>query len=678
MKKIILILIIIFSTVSACGDRTIKPLVYSRYSAPDIDFYTDPKELLKDFNSEFIEIKDNFNKIDAIPYDKRTVENTLYAMDGLFARLDFPRMCLLAYVSTDKSLREASQNCREQINEFYSSFIMRTETYRALTDLREKYHGKLSPDEKRWLDDFIEDFELEGIYLKENKRLRLKEINSELSRLSLDFGKNLREEDSGITLSIEDLKGVPATALERIVKDPDGRYILKTDYPTYSNVMRYAELSDTRKKYYELFQNRAYPENIAILEKTLVLKKEKADILGYPAIRDLLLADKMAKNPETVDAFLNNLLNVISDRAAADREMLKKAFDGDEVNSWDTGFISNRIKMEKYNFDQEKVREYFSLETTIKGCMNIYEELFSIKFEEDRSKGFWHPDVKKYFVVSEGKKIAAVYLDLFPRENKYTHGAMFSLRSGRLISPDYYESPVIALVCNFTKPTADKPSLLSLGEVSTFFHEFGHGMHSCLTTARLSGQSGTSVKRDFVEAPSQMFELWLEKPEIINRFARHYKTGEPMPEELINNIIKLNYFLKAHDTEAQIFLASYDQAIHGQVVPESTTKLWADMKLAITRYKTPENTHPEAAFNHIVSGYSASYYSYLWAEVMSVDMFSRFEKQGIMNPEVGMEYRTKVLSKGDSVAPEILVKDFLGRENNAEAFLRSLQKEIVE
>ena len=677
MKKTTLVLMLLLMLLTSCGDNKIMPIVYEKYSTPDIKFYTDSKKLLKDFESEFKTIKDGFDLIDSIPYEERTVKNTLYAMDELFSRLDFPEIGILAYVSPDKDLRDASLKCREQISGFFSSFILREKTYKALKDLKNKYHGKLSPNEERWLNDEIDYFEREGIQLEEAKRLKLYEINKELSKLSIDFAKNLREEDSSITISEEDLEGVPETALERMEKDKDGKYILKTDYPTYSSVMMYSNRSDTKKQYYELFQNRGYPENIAILEKITHLKKEKADILGYSSIRELLLSSKMAKTPETVDSFLENLVGVISDKAASDRNILKEANNGKEVNSWDTGYLSNKIKMEKYNVDQEKIREYFSLETAINGCMNIYEELFSIKFAEDESAAVWHPDVKKYNVMSEGKAIAAIYLDLFPRENKYTHAAQFVLRGGRLISENHYESPVVALVCNFAKPTEDKPSLLSLNEVTTFFHEFGHGMHSCLTTAKLNGQAGTSVRRDFVETPSQMFELWLEKPEILNRFARHYKTGSPMPEDLINNIVKLNYFLKAHNVLSQVFLGMYDQAIHGQVIPDSTTKLWADMKFDITKYKTLENTHPEASFNHIVSGYSAGYYSYLWAEVMSVDMFDRFESEGLMNPDTGMEYRVKVLSKGDSIAPELLVRDFLGRDSNAEAFTNSLRKDSL-
>jgi thimet oligopeptidase len=248
------------------------------------------------------------------------------------------------------------------------------------------------------------------------------------------------------------------------------------------------------------------------------------------------------------------------------------------------------------------------------------------------------------------------------------------MRSGRLLPSGRYEAPVVALVCNFTKPTKDKPSLLSLDELSTFFHEFGHGMHSCLTTAELATQAGTSVKRDFVEAPSQMFERWLEKPEILNRFARHYETGEPMPEELIESIVKLNYFMKAHDTTRQAFYALFDQAIHGPDVPADTTNLWAEMVQEITNYNYPPNTHAEASFGHLVAGYSAGYYSYLWSEVMAVDMFGRFEREGLLNRELGMAYRVKILGKGDSADPEELVMDFLGRKSNSEAFLKSLQK----
>jgi thimet oligopeptidase len=675
MKKLFLSIFVLSAAVIANGQTEIKPQIYKNYSPPEISFYTDSEKLMKDFNAEFSKIKDGFDKIDAIPYEKRTIQNTIYPMDELFAELDFPGIIILGYVSPDKAIREASLKCEEQVNEYLSSFSLRKGTYKALVDLQKKFPDKLSSDEKRWLDESIKDFELEGVQLDENKRAKLEEINSQLSKLSLDFGKNIRDEDSSIIFTAEELKGVPATALERIEKDKNGNYILKTDYPTYFSVMKYAEMSDTRKRYNELFMNRAYPVNIPLLNKTLVLKKEKATILGRPAIRDVLLANKMAKNPDAVDAFLKNLESVLSDKTSLDRMTLKKANGDKNVNYWDIAYLKNKIIQEKYNIDDEKIREYFSMESTIKGCMAIYEELFSIKFVEEKSNTAWHPDVKKYLVVSEGKTIAAIYLDLFPRDNKYSHAAQFGLRRGRLISPDNYESPVIALVCNFSKPTKDKPSLLSLNEVSTFFHEFGHGMHSCLTTARLGGQSGTSVKRDFVETPSQMFERWLEKPEILNRFAKNYKTGKPMPVELINNIVKLNYFLKAFDTTRQIFYAMYDQAIHGPKVPDSTTKLWADMMLDITKYESPANTHFEASFDHLVSGYSAGYYSYLWSDVISADMFSRFEKEGLMNPELGMEYRVKVLSKGDSVAPDVLVKDFLGRESNAQAFLESLKKD---
>lgn len=676
MKKTAFLLLIVFTATGVNARDEVKPLIYKKYSSPALTFYTDAKRMEKDFNREFKEIKKGFDGIDAIPREQRTLRNTLYSMDELFARLDFSNIIILAYVSPDQALRDTALKCEEQVNDFLSTFNLRKGTYRALKDLRESYEGKLSSDEKRLLDESIRDFELEGVQLEEEKRLKLEEINSRISKLAIDFSKNIREEDSSIVFSANELKGIPETALERLERDKGGRYVLKPDYPTNTIVMKYAESSETRKRYNELFQNRAYPENIPLLKEILELKKEKADILGRPAIRDVILANKMAKTPEKVNTFLADLRDVISGKTASDRETLKKANDGREVNYWDIRFLENRLIRERFNVDEEKVREYFRLESAIEGCMAVYEELFSIKFVEEAPESAWHPDVKKYVVMSEGKRIAAIYLDLYPRENKYSHAAQFGLRAGRLISEDYYESPVIALVCNFTKPTGDKPSLISLDEVSTFFHEFGHGMHSCLTTARLRSQAGTAVKRDFVEVPSQIFERWLEKPEILNRFAKHYKTGEPMPEELINNIVKLNYFLKAHTTTRQIFYAMYDQTLHGADVPESTTKLFDEMMLEITKYPSQPNTHFEAAFDHLVSGYSAQYYSYLWSDVMSADFFSRFDKEGLMNKELGMELRVKVLSKGDSADPAELVKDFLGRESNSDAFLKELEKDI--
>lgn len=679
MKRFALILLALLM-MGACTNKQeeIKPLVYKRYSNPELTFYTDAKKMEEDFKREFEKIKDGFDMIDAIPYEERTLQNTLYSMDELFAEIDFSNMILLAYVSPDEALRDTALKCEEQVNEFLSSFNLRKGTYQALKDLREKYEGELSSDEKRFLDEGIKDFELEGVQLEEEKRMKLEEINSKISKLAIDFSKNIREEDSSIVLSADELKGVPETALERLEKGEDGRYVLKTDYPTNTTVMKYAESSDIRKRYNELFQNRAYPENIPLLKEILTLKKEKAEILDRPAIRDVILANKMAKTPESVNTFLTDLKDVISDKAASDRETLKEANNGKDVNYWDIRFLENKLIEERFNVDEEKVREYFSMESTIEGCMAVYEELFSIEFIEEAPESVWHPDVKKYVVMSDGKRIAAIYLDLFPRENKYSHAAQFGLRAGRLISEDYYESPVIAIVCNFTKPTEDKPSLLSLNELSTFFHEFGHGMHSCLTTATLRSQAGTAVKRDFVEVPSQMFERWLEKPEILNRFAKHYETGEPMPEELINNIVKLNYFLKAHSTTRQIFYAMYDQTLHGYDVPESTTNVFDEMMLEITKYPSQPNTHFEAAFDHLVSGYSAQYYSYLWSDVMSADFFSRFDKEGLMNKELGMELRVKVLSRGDSEDPTELVKAFLGRESNSDAFLKELQKDITD
>jgi thimet oligopeptidase len=240
----------------ANAQEELKPQIYNKYSTPDLKFYTDAKKMERDFDSEFNKIKHDFDKIDAIPYEKRTPRNTLCAMDGLLTRLDFSNIIILAYVSPDKKLRDTAQKCEEQVNDFLSSFNLRRGTYQALKDLLKKYEGKLSPDEKRFLDETIKDFELEGVQLDAEKRKKLEDINSRISKLSIDFSKNIREVDSSIAFSATELKGIPDTALERLEKDGDGRYVLKTDYPTNDIVMKYAESSDTRKRYNELFQNR--------------------------------------------------------------------------------------------------------------------------------------------------------------------------------------------------------------------------------------------------------------------------------------------------------------------------------------------------------------------------------------------------------------------------------------
>ncbi|RYG21857.1 oligopeptidase A, partial [bacterium] len=337
----------------------------------------------------------------------------------------------------------------------------------------------------------------------------------------------------------------------------------------------------------------------------------------------------------------------------------------------------NKLKTTKYAIDTEKVAEYFPSEEVFKGLLNVASTLYGIEFKDTTTGAtdLWHPDVKKVEVDDKatGKMLGTMYFDLFPRPNKYTHAACWALVGRRLLPDGTVQLPVSALVCNFTPPTKDKPSLLPHDEVETLFHEFGHGLHNILSEATIARFSGTSVERDFVEAPSQMFENWVWDPKVLGGFAKHYKTGEPLPEKLLKAMIAAKNVGSGIDTEGQEAFGILDQRLH--TVPGGTidsTKAWIQGLGDVTLFPGIEGTYPQASFGHLMGGYQAGYYGYLWSKVYAADMFSRFEQNGLMNPEAGQYYRSRILARGSSMDAGDMLRDYLGREPKLDAFLRDL------
>jgi thimet oligopeptidase len=344
-----------------------------------------------------------------------------------------------------------------------------------------------------------------------------------------------------------------------------------------------------------------------------------------------------------------------------------------EIHSWQKSFYKNWVERENYSVDQSIVKTYFPLESVLAGLFQITQNLFGVEYVHVDNASVWHPDVKMYEVHDNGKRIGIFYLDLHPRPNKYTHAACFGIISGKAW-PQGYQIPVASLVCNFPEPTESKPALMSHDQVETFFHEFGHVLHNMLTTTELSGFSGTSVARDFVEAPSQIFENWVWNYESLKLFAKHYKTGEVLPRELYNNMLRAKNVNSGNNTLQQIFYGLIDMTLHDGFDPEgdlTTTDVVKKLQKEVTLYKFINGTNFQAAFGHL-TGYAAGYYGYLWSQIYAQDMFSVFEKNGIMDPATGKRYRDIILAKGGSVDALELVKEFLQREPNQDAFLRSL------
>ena len=389
----------------------------------------------------------------------------------------------------------------------------------------------------------------------------------------------------------------------------------------------------------------------------------------------------MAKNPKNVWNFENDLKKKLRSKALSDvADMLKikssrTGKNAKVIHPWEVGYYENQVKLKKYNLDGEEVKQYFEFNNVTQGLFAIYQTLFNVRFERIENAPVWHEDVQVFSIYEKtsGNLIGDFYLDMFPRADKYSHAAAFGFRSGKM-TKNGYRRPSTALVCNFPKPTEYQPSLLTHDNVETYFHEFGHLVHGVLTKATLSTYAGTSVSRDFVEAPSQMLENWVWQKESLALFAKHYKTGETIPNELLDKMIAAKNINSGTKGLQQVFYGILDFSLNDGFDPDgnkSSTELVKQLQNEVTLYPYQKGTHQQASFGHL-NGYGAAYYGYKWSEVYAHDMFSIFKEKGILDPNTGFRYRKIILEKGGTVDPLELVKEFLGRDPNSDAFLRSM------
>jgi thimet oligopeptidase len=387
----------------------------------------------------------------------------------------------------------------------------------------------------------------------------------------------------------------------------------------------------------------------------------------------------MAKDPETVWNFEQDLAKSVRPKADQDFQEMMAVYNSKKIDPegsmqhWQNTYIENILLEEKYQVDDEKIKEYFPMDAALGGLFQITQTLFGVTYKEIENPSVWHGDVRQFEVYDGTKLIGRFYLDFYPRDNKYKHAACFGMIKGKE-TPWGYQIPNATLVCNFPPATEDRPSLMPHDQVKTLFHEFGHVLHQMLTTASLSSQSGTSVARDFVEAPSQIFENWIWDYPSLALFAKHYETGEVLPKELFDKMIAAKNVGSGISTERQILYGSLDMTLHDKFDPkgsESVDDVVRSLMTELTHYPFVEGTHFQTSFGHL-NGYGASYYGYMWSKVYAEDMFSEFEKNGVLDSATGMRYRNIILAKGSSEEPMDLVKEFLGREPNNEAFMKSL------
>ena len=623
----------------------------------------------------------------ARPPAERTFENSVRAIDDIQARcfLDARMVGFLSKVSTDSVERERGRQAEADLSNWFDELYKNRGIYEVLLSFEPKI-DELEGVDRHYLEVLLRDYRRGGMGLDEAARERLLAIDRELTDLGIAFRQAIDEDETTAFLSPEESKGVPKRFLDSLPQSA-GMYqvTLKGAAPSY--FFGYCEVPETRRKLSLLYGLRGGSGNVERLERMLHLRAEKARILGYSSFAAYQTETRMAENPANVIAFYDDLRPRLRKKALADLAEFtaaKREHTGDpdaELYAWDFSFYRNWLMRERYAVDTEKLREYFPMAAVIDGMFGVYQDLFGIRFteitEEAREAGtplLWHEDVRLFQVHDQasGRLLGEFYLDLHPRPGKYSHAANFPLRPRKRWLDGSLTLPRVALVCNFTKPTATEPSLMSPREVQTLFHEFGHCLHSILTEVDYYEFSGSHVARDFVEAPSQMLENWVWNADVLGRFARHYETGEPLPKEILDGMVAAKNLGSGLATEAQVYLGLMDFTFHSDPTGDVDTNAVRERIYGETRvFPVVKNLHNQSSFGHLV-GYAAGYYGYLWSKVYAADMFSRFSREGIMNPETAADYRHKVLARGGTVPELELVTDFLGRKPNSEAFLRSL------
>lgn len=616
----------------------------------------------------------------AIPQAERTFENTIMGYERAFDNYGnaLGMSGFLSYVSTDKKFRDAANDLQMQISQYMVDVATRRDVYKAIREYTDT-NPRLDPVQAKLVKEMLIGFKNSGMDLNDADLEKFKALNKEKAEYIIKFDKNIQEYKDPLAVTKEQLQGLGEDYIQKLSKTDDGKYLVTLDYPDYVPFMQNADDEQARKELEFKFNRRGGQENVELLEKTLTLRREIARLLGYKNHAELRLEDRMAKNPKTVMAFLKDLQKKLKPLGKKeDKEMIayknsKTGKNSRTLYSWESGYWSNKFRKENLELDSEKIKEYFPSQVVIDGMLDLFGGVFGITFEPVDIP-VWHPDVKAFKIKDKasGELVAYFYMDLYPREGKYKHAACFGLVEGEEKQDGTYQIPFVAIVANLNKPSGDTPSLLKHSEVETLFHEFGHVLHNALTKAKYSAFSGTSVSWDFVEAPSQMLERWAWDPQVLKKISKHYKTGEALPDDLIKRMIAAKNFGAGGMYLRQDFFAQYDMSLHTADTTPDTTKLYFELTKKIRGLPLTKGTIPQASFGHIMGGYDAGYYGYLWSEVIAEDFFGEFKKNGIFNPETGLKFRREILEKGGTLDEEKMVENFLGRPADNKPFLKSI------
>ena len=627
--------------------------------------------------------------------EEPTFENTIVRIDNekgnhyydLLDRVSNVFSCMLSAETSDE-LDELAQKMSPILTKHSNDVRLNKRLFERIKYVYE-HHRELTPEEKMLLDNCYDGFVRSGALLNDEDKERLRTLTEEASMLSLQFSQNLLKENKAFKLHITDkaqLDGLPDTAIEAAAQNAAEEnkegWIFTLDYPSYSPFMTYSKQRELRRQLYIAKNTECTHDNkennIEICKRIVNLRREIAQLLGNDTYADYVLKHRMASNTQNVYKLLNDLIDAYKPTAEKEVEEIRELahkLEGDNftVEPWDFSYYSHKLQMERYNLDAEMLRPYFELKNVIKGVFGLATTLYGITFKENTDIPVYHPDVKAYEVFDkDGSYLAVLYADFYPRKGKQGGAWMTEFQGQWIDRKGNNVRPHVSVVMNFTKPTAEKPALLTLGEVETFLHEFGHSLHGMFANTRFESLSGTNVWWDFVELPSQFMENYAVEKDFRRTFAFHYKTGEPIPDELIERIVKSRNFMAAYGCLRQVSFGLLDMAYYTKQTPFTEDIVAFEKKAWEKAMVMPQlkDTCMTVQFSHIMAGgYAAGYYSYKWAEVLDADAFSVFKQNGIFDQKTAQSFRDNILSKGGTEHPMTLYKRFRGQEPTIDALL---------
>ncbi len=611
---------------------------------------------------------------------RKTFTSVVLPLENLTADLNDQTVAqtFLFEVADSKAVRDASLKCNNDESAFLTDLQASPQLYKPVAQAqrsgtaRDVYQRKLTA---MWLDAF----KRSGAGLPQARRLEFVKLSNQLTDLQNRFQENLGNDESTITITKAQASSLPPDFVATL-KTSSGGYIVPVNESTAVTFYQNERDEAARRAYYFAYNNRQAAQNTQLLEAALAVRDRLAHLLDYQSWAAFQLSDRMAKSPERVMTFLNSLDTRLLPAAKSEVERLRQLKIKETGNPnavlqrWDFSYYDNQLRKTQYAVDENEIRQYFPVQHTIDAVLGIYHTLLAVDFKQVVPAEAWNPDVIEYAVSDSrtGRFIGSTYFDLFPRAGKFEHFANFPILPVRRDADGRYRAPIAAIVGNWPKPAPGRPALLSHDDVVTFFHEFGHNMAALLATAPYETLSNGFVT-DFVEAPSQMLENFVWQPSILKQISSEWKTGQPLPDDLVNALVRSRYVDDGYDYTGQIFYAEADMTYHSSGPHVDTTAVWDKLERQLTPLPPVAGIRPQASFGHLMGGYDAGYYGYLWSKVYAQDLFTAFQQGGLENPQVGMRYREDILQPARTYDPDVEVQHFLGRPMSPNAFYQEFE-----